>query len=71
MFPRRCRTHGRYTGEAPAISHVKWRFHTNGKIISSPAVAGGIVYVGSGDGNIYAVHASDGSLVWKFATKGR
>jgi outer membrane protein assembly factor BamB len=36
---------------------------------SSPAVANGKVYFGSGDGNVYAVDAQSGSLLWKFATK--
>jgi outer membrane protein assembly factor BamB len=35
---------------------------------SSPAVAAGKVYFGSGDGNIYAVAAGTGILQWKFAT---
>jgi outer membrane protein assembly factor BamB len=37
--------------------------------ISSPAVFNGKVYFGSGDGNVYAVDARSGALVWKFATK--
>ncbi len=36
---------------------------------SSPAVANGKVYFGSGDGNVYAVDAQTGALLWKFATK--
>ena len=35
---------------------------------SSPAVVGGLVYFGSGDGNIYALDASNGQLRWKFTT---
>jgi eukaryotic-like serine/threonine-protein kinase len=61
---------GVYPGAAPVLSHVKWRFHSHGKIISSPTVAGGIVFVGSTDANIYAVRANDGSLVWKAGTDG-
>ena len=38
---------------------------------SSPAVANGKVYFGSGDGNVYAVDARSGVLQWKFATDGR
>jgi eukaryotic-like serine/threonine-protein kinase len=37
--------------------------------ISSPAVAHGKVYFGSGDGNVYAVDAGNGTLHWKFPTK--
>src|SRR5215831_12611656 len=36
---------------------------------SSPAVANGKVYFGSGDGNVYAADAQTGTLLWKFATK--
>jgi outer membrane protein assembly factor BamB len=36
---------------------------------SSPAVANGKVYFGSGDGNVYAVDAGTGVLQWKFATR--
>ncbi len=36
---------------------------------SSPAVANGKVYFGSGDGNVYAADAQTGMLLWKFATK--
>jgi outer membrane protein assembly factor BamB len=55
----------------PKFSQVKWRFHTNGKVISSPAVAGGVVFVGSTDQNLYAVEQESGKLKWKFQTKGR
>jgi outer membrane protein assembly factor BamB len=36
-------------------------------VFSSPALANGIVYAGSNDGNLYAINAADGSLAWKFA----
>jgi eukaryotic-like serine/threonine-protein kinase len=36
---------------------------------SSPAVANGKVYFGSGDGNVYAVDAQAGTVLWKFPTK--
>ncbi|HEY8053724.1 MAG TPA: PQQ-binding-like beta-propeller repeat protein [Steroidobacteraceae bacterium] len=36
--------------------------------LSSPAVAGGMVYFGSGDGNVYALDAGSGALRWKFHT---
>jgi len=36
---------------------------------SSPSVANGKVYFGSGDSNVYAVDAQSGVLQWKFATK--
>jgi outer membrane protein assembly factor BamB len=36
--------------------------------LSSPVVAGGTVFFGSGDGHLYAVDADSGALRWKFAT---
>ena len=36
--------------------------------LSSPVVAGGAVYFGSGDGNIYSLDATTGELRWKFKT---
>jgi outer membrane protein assembly factor BamB len=36
--------------------------------LSSPAVVQGVVYVGSGDGNVYALDAGSGALRWKFHT---
>ena len=36
--------------------------------LSSPVLAGGAVYFGSGDGNVYALDAASGALRWKFHT---
>jgi len=36
--------------------------------LSSPVVANGAVYFGSGDGNLYALDATTGELKWKFKT---
>jgi outer membrane protein assembly factor BamB len=46
----------------------KWVFHTNGAIVSSPAVVGGKVYVGSEDRNWYCIDAQTGSKIWNFTT---
>ena len=37
---------------------------------SSPAVAGGLVYVGSTDHRVYALNASTGAMVWSYRTGG-
>ena len=47
-----------------------WRHGTGNQIWSSPAVAGDVVYIGSNDGNVYALNASTGSTVWTYATGG-
>jgi outer membrane protein assembly factor BamB len=49
----------------PKFNRVKWKFHTDGQVISSPAVADGTVYFGSTDGNLYAVDLESGAQKWK------
>jgi outer membrane protein assembly factor BamB len=55
----------------PELHGVKWKFKTGGRVYSSPAVADGAVFVGSTDGNLYAVDATTGAQKWKFVTKAR
>jgi outer membrane protein assembly factor BamB len=43
--------------------HKKWSYTTGSDVESSPAVANGVVYVGSEDGNVYALKASTGANV--------
>src|SRR5206468_1316225 len=38
--------------------------------MSSPNVVNGLVYVGSSDGTLYALHTKNGSKAWTFHTKG-
>ena len=45
-----------------------WSFATGNIVYSSPAVVNGVVYVGSGDNNVYALNASTGAKLWSFAT---
>jgi eukaryotic-like serine/threonine-protein kinase len=47
---------------------VKWKFKTEGAVVSSPAIADGVIYVGSGDGNLYAIDQETGTQKWKFDT---
>ena len=45
-----------------------WKHTTHGPVGSSAAVASGVVYVGSDDGNVYALNAGTGALLWKYTT---
>jgi outer membrane protein assembly factor BamB len=49
---------------------LKWSCVTGGGVDSSPAVANGAVYVGSGDNTVYALEASTGALLWSYTTGG-
>ncbi|HWC77315.1 MAG TPA: PQQ-binding-like beta-propeller repeat protein [Blastocatellia bacterium] len=53
------------TSNIPNLSEA-WRFNTAGLISGTPVVSGGAVYVGSWDGNMYALREETGELLWKF-----
>jgi outer membrane protein assembly factor BamB len=64
-------THAGYsTSKAPETGTQIWNYTTDDAVDSSPAVAGGIVYVGSDDDNVYALNAETGTQVWKYTTGG-
>jgi hypothetical protein len=46
----------------------KWSYTTGSAVASSPAVSGGVVYVGSWDYNVYALDASTGAFKWSYTT---
>jgi len=70
MFRVNARHSGIYNATGvPQYTHVKWKFHTDGQVVSSPAIAGETVYVGSNDHSLYAVNLADGTLQWKFKTE--
>ncbi|HWD37457.1 MAG TPA: PQQ-binding-like beta-propeller repeat protein [Fimbriimonas sp.] len=61
------------TGVYPASAHepvgnAKWKFHTDGRVTSSPAVDGSSVDVGSTDGCMYAIDKDTGTKLWQVRT---
>jgi eukaryotic-like serine/threonine-protein kinase len=63
---------GIYAGAGvPKLRGIKWTFHTGGEMISSPAIANRVIYVGSNDGNLYAIDEETGSEKWRFSTHAR
>jgi outer membrane protein assembly factor BamB len=53
-----------------ASGDLKWKFKTESRVTSSPAVDDGVIYFESYDGNFYAVDASSGRERWHFRTGG-
>jgi hypothetical protein len=45
-----------------------WHYTMGSGTASSPAVAGGCVYVGSGDHKVYCLNAATGVFVWSYTT---
>ncbi|MEQ8170497.1 MAG: PQQ-binding-like beta-propeller repeat protein [Candidatus Eremiobacterota bacterium] len=48
----------------------KWIFKPHGKISSSPVISDGMVYIGSEDTRLYALHIENGKELWNFNTSG-
>ncbi len=64
-------THDRSITASPSTSRpVGWTYTTISAVESSPAVVGGIVYVGSDDDNVYALDAATGHVRWTYTTGG-
>jgi outer membrane protein assembly factor BamB len=47
----------------------KWFFKTGDAVTANPVVVGNRVYVGSWDGNFYAIDKTAGTQAWKFSIK--
>ena len=48
---------------------VKWTFKAAGPIVTSPAIAGGVVYIGSMSGHLYAIDQQTGKEKWNFKSR--
>jgi outer membrane protein assembly factor BamB len=48
----------------------KWRYRVGARVVSSPAIAAGVVFVGGQDGVLYALDFTTGQLKWRFETEG-
>ncbi len=65
MFRGDARHTGVFAGEGvERLGGIRWLFHTNGPVRSSPTVSGNWLWVGSSDGNIYALDRSTGAELW-------
>ena len=49
-----------------SLAGLQWRFMTEGDVVSSPSVSGQTVFVGSGDGHLYALDRTTGTRKWAF-----
>ena len=49
---------------------IVWKFNCEDEIRGTPLIDNGIIYIGSYDKNMYALHADSGQLLWKYSTEG-
>src|SRR5487761_2087778 len=61
---------GLAAGHLPDKPKLLWSFKTGQAVKSSAAVVGGRVFVGSGDGQVYALDIATGGKEWAFKTGG-
>ncbi|HJU91202.1 MAG TPA: PQQ-binding-like beta-propeller repeat protein, partial [Gemmatimonadaceae bacterium] len=54
------------TKGVPELGGLLWRFQTHGPVRSSPTIAGDELFVGSGDGALYALDTWTGRERWRF-----
>lgn len=50
---------------------IIWKHEGAGSFISSPAVSGNKIVIGSQDKNVYCFDKPDGNILWTFKTKGK
>ncbi len=50
---------------------VRWRFQARGPVVGGPALAGGMVCVGSRDGYVYGLDSASGQMRWEAQTGDR
>jgi eukaryotic-like serine/threonine-protein kinase len=62
--PEHAGVYGPSTGTS--LAGVQWRVATKGDVIGSPAVFRNTVYIGSGDGRLYALDLQTGAERWLF-----
>ena len=68
--PRRPALTGVAASSLPERLDLLWTFKAAGPVKSSPAIVQGRVFIGSDDGNVYALALADGKKVWAFKTGG-
>lgn len=61
---------GVYASAAPTLATLAWKFRAGGRLLSSPAVSGARVFIGSTNGRLYAVDRDKGTELWSFASEG-
>ena len=62
---------GYSTSEAPSTNVTLWSYTIGAPVgLASPVVHAGMMYVGSQDGKLYCLEATDGASIWTYMTGG-
>jgi len=60
------RLNGEHNPVIDAPTSAAWHFETHGQISASPAIVGGVVYLGTNGGSLYAIKAASGAVLWTY-----
>ncbi len=55
----------------PTNVTLRWKFTTEGSVVSSPTIVDGKVYFGSQDKNVYCLDARNGRPIWNYSTEAK
>lgn len=70
MFHADATRSGVYPSTGPTTApSVKWTFKTAGPIVTTPAIADGVVYIGSMSGHLHAIDQQTGREKWNFKSR--
>ena len=58
-------TSARMCGSQP---EAFWKFKTDGRVYGTPLIVDSVIYIGSLDGNIYAINRKTGEEIWNYST---
>jgi len=61
---------GVFGSAPPTLATTAWTFRTGAKVLSSPVLSEGVLFVGSADHRMYALNAKTGELKWRFQAAG-
>ncbi len=61
---------GVFEGPCPKLGKLKWKYQTDGWLVSAPVANKGVVYVGGADSYLYAINEENGELKWRFSVFG-
>ena len=61
-------TTGGISTENAATLQPLWEVEVGGAVSATPVISNGVTYVGSYDGNLYAIDLNTGELVWTYET---
>eukprot|EP00043_Microstomoeca_roanoka_P025736 m.9707 g.9707 ORF g.9707 m.9707 type:complete len:402 (-) comp5799_c0_seq1:1466-2671(-) len=61
-------TFNSYNGVGNNGGHAEWSYNVGDRVVASPAVGGGKLFVGSDDSYLYCFNQTTGQLLWRFKT---